>query len=131
MEKYSPKSGKTLIEVTVAALAAAIILGGCSGGCGIPHLSRDTYSTTVTEKVIKRKGTAKTVRDTYMVFTKNENGKVRVFENSDSPLEWKWNSSDIQAELEVGKRYDIKAYGWRIPLFSAYENIIDVKPSTK
>jgi|SRR3989339_1170925 len=127
MQNYSSKNRKNLVQITVATLTAAML----STGCGFQHFSRDTYPATVTEKVIKRKGSRQNVRDTYMIFTKNDSGKVRVFENSDSLLEWKWNSSDIQAELEVGKKYDIKAYGWRIPMFSAYENIINAKPHSK
>lgn len=66
--------------------------------------------------------------DTYLIFTKLEDGKTRVFQNTDSFLEFKWDSSDVYGKLEVGKTYKIKTYGWRMPMFSAYENITDVLP---
>ena len=62
-----------------------------------------------------------------MVSTELDNGQVRVFQNTDSLIEWKWNSSDVQARLKEGDRFQIQAYGWRVPFFSMYENITSVK----
>jgi hypothetical protein len=39
----------------------------------------------------------------------------------------KFNSSDIYNQLEKGKKYRIKVYGFRIPFLSWYKNIIEVK----
>jgi len=88
----------------------------------LPHFSREVYTARVTDKQVKRKDKD----DKYLVFTKLNDGSVRVFENTDSLLEFKWNSSDVQGQLEVGKNYNISAYGWRIPFFSCYENITEV-----
>ncbi len=99
-------------------LSAALI--GLAGG---PHFTRRNYIATVTEKVVKRYNNS----DKYLVFTKLSNGEIRVFENRDSLLEFKFRSSDLQAKLETGKTYDIKAYGWRIPLTSWYENVISAE----
>lgn len=87
-----------------------------------PHWIRGTYRVTVTDKQRATQGAS----SMYLVFTKDLNGKVRVFKNVDSKFELKWNSSDMQGELEVGKTYDIKAYGIRFGLTSSYENIIKV-----
>jgi len=46
-----------------------------------------------------------------------------VFINRDSTLQWKFDSADVNAELEVGKTYHIHYYGWRWPFFSWYPNI--------
>jgi len=64
---------------------------------------------------MSQKGGAK-----YLVFTKNE-----VFENTDSAWHNKFNSSDFYNELEVGKRYSFKVYGYRMPMFSSYRNIFE------
>lgn len=112
-------SGKAKVGLGLAGLVLAAI-GVFSASA--PHWSRDTYRATVTDKQIKRYDN----KDKYLIFTKLEDGSVRVFENTDSTLEMKWNSSDFQAMLEVGKTYDIKTYGWRVPLASSYENVIGV-----
>jgi len=60
--------------------------------------------------------------------TEIESGKGMSFKNRDSALEWKWNSADIQAELEEGKDFTIKVYGIRLPFWSVNKNIISVEP---
>lgn len=59
----------------------------------------------------------------YIVFTNKE-----VFENTDSLLRGKFNSSDIQGQLQRGCTYDFEVYGFRNHFLSTYRNIIDVKP---
>lgn len=58
----------------------------------------------------------------YLVFTDEE-----VLQNTDCLVYWKFDSSDIYGELEVGKTYDFGVYGWRIPFFSMYKNILTVR----
>ncbi len=106
---------KLRVGLTVAGIAA--LVGSCAAS---PHFDRDTYRATVTEKVVKRYDKS----DKYLIFTKLEDGSIRIFENTDSLLEGKFSSSDLYAKLEAGKTYDIKTYGWRVPLFSWYENIL-------
>ncbi|MFI6495933.1 hypothetical protein [Nonomuraea typhae] len=50
-----------------------------------------------------------------------------VFENTDSLFAGKWDSSDLQNQLKIGQTYEVEARGWRIPLFSAYPNIIQIQ----
>jgi prepilin-type N-terminal cleavage/methylation domain-containing protein len=109
----------TLIELVVAATIAGI--GITAGGPALGTFKTSDYQATVTDKVTKRSGQYK---DKYLVMTKLDDGKIKVFENTDNWLRLKFNSSDIQASLEQGKTYDIKACGWRIPFLSWYENII-------
>lgn len=106
-------------------LAGLLLFGfvGC-GTCTVaPHFSRDTYVAKVTEKTVKRNNDD----DEYLVFTELRNGSVRVFENTDSLLEGKFNSSDVYARIKVGETYRLETYGWRIPALSAYENIVGVE----
>ena len=92
----------------------------------LPHIERREYTVTVTSLEIKRFSSEG--KDIYLVFTKLDNGEVRVFKNTDSLIEFKFNSSDFQAKLEPNKKYKLKVYGWRIPFLSQYENIIKVQP---
>ena len=86
---------------------------------GIRNLNRDTILAEVvkTERVCSRQDDCK-----YLVFT--DKG---VFENTDSLLNFKWNSSDIYGELKVGETYTFNVYGWRVPFLSMYKNITSVE----
>lgn len=63
----------------------------------------------------------------YLVFATDENGKPIVFKNVDSLLFGKWDSSNVQAGLKIGKTYEVTLRGMRIPFFSMYQNIINYK----
>jgi hypothetical protein len=108
-------------KVTGGLVAIGIIGAGCFFLA--PHCSKDTYTAKVTEKERIVDGDD----SKYLVYTKLQDGKVRVFENTDSTLEWKFNSSDVYARIEKGKTYEFDTYGWRIPFMSLYENIIDLR----
>ena len=58
----------------------------------------------------------------YLIFTNNE-----VFEDTDSWLFVKFNSSDIYSKLQIGSTYKVKVTGWRVPFLSWYRNIISIK----
>ena len=112
-------------------LAVGAVLAAVSSPFWAQHASRHGYNATVTDKQIKRYGSAEHSHDKYMIFTKLDDGDVKVFENTDSMFEWKFNSSDVQGKLENGHRYHIEAYGWRFPFVSWYENIVDVQELPK
>jgi len=62
----------------------------------------------------------------YMVFAEGE-----VFEDTDSIIFLKNNSSDVWGELKEGHSYVVEVAGWRSTWFSSYRNIIDVKQEVK
>jgi len=75
---------------------------------------------TVKEKWVKYQGgDAK-----YLVSDTNGN----IYEITDSLWKWKWNSSDQYAEMQTGQNYTIGLFGKRVPFFSAYPDVITVKP---
>lgn len=57
----------------------------------------------------------------YLIWT--EEGEV--FENTDQLMVGKFNSSDIQGQLKVGKKYHCSTIGIRNQFFSWYRNIYD------
>lgn len=73
----------------------------------------------VTGVTSKRMKVNNRVADTYLVFTTDE-----TYMNIDSPAYLKFNSSDIQGKLVMSGCFKIKYYGFRIPIFSMYKNII-------
>lgn len=58
----------------------------------------------------------------YLVFT--DNG---VYKNTDSLLQLKFNSSDLQGQLKRGKTYTCTKNYWRVPFLSMYENLLECK----
>ena len=57
----------------------------------------------------------------YMIQSEDE-----VFENRDTILFLKFNSSDFQLDLEPESCYSVRVAGWRVPLFSWYRNIVRI-----
>lgn len=81
----------------------------------------ETYTVEVTKTEI-------TGGDDYMVFGKDTiTGSIQTFTLNDSFWHGSWNTADMYAQLEVGKTYTFRATGWRIPFFSAFPNIIEIK----
>jgi hypothetical protein len=86
------------------------------------YSSGETIEVTVTnkERIVESEGDGVTSK--YLVFTESE-----VFENEDALFLGKWNSSDVQGKLKVGETYTVKVIGWRVPFFSMYRNIVEIK----
>lgn len=80
--------------------------------------SKQTVTFTVEEKIVKRYSDM----DRYLVFT--DKG---VFQNSDSVVFWKFDSSDIHGKLKPGHTYQATVVGWRVRSLSWYPNIITIK----
>lgn len=112
--------------IAVGAVALTAIFGGSAA---YQYGTQDQVTFTVTDKERITTGSGENMRSKYIVSTKDQNGKIEVFENTDAWLQGKFNSSDVQAELEIGKTYDADVYGWRLPFFSTYRNIVDVEES--
>ena len=86
-----------------------------------------TTSTDVTVTVTDKERIAEltgegTTKSKYLIFT--DSG---TFENTDTMLFWKFNSSDIYGSIKVNQTYTFTVVGWRIPFFSSYQNIVKVK----
>jgi len=58
----------------------------------------------------------------YLIFT--DKG---VFKNGDNYFYFKFNSSDIQNQIEKNYCYNIKVRFWRVPFLSMYKNIMKLE----
>ena len=85
------------------------------------------YTITVTDKERIYEGSGDTSSSKYLVFGDDENGNSLVFENTDTLLRGKWDSSNIQGQLKEGNTYKITVVGYRVPFLSMYQNIINVE----
>ena len=78
---------------------------------------------TVTDKGIKNQGKS----GKYLIYGKDENGKTMVVEITDSLLNFRFNSSDLYANIEVDKTYKCLIKGYRINIFSIYPNLYKIE----
>lgn len=60
----------------------------------------------------------------YLIFTENE-----VFENTDSLIALKFNSSDVYNHIKPGYTCNLEVTGVRVPFLSMYRNIISASCS--
>lgn len=97
-------------------VAAVVLL--IAGGFALTLYS--TYGTQRTvEFTVNHKERTGGDNGKYLVFTDEEG----VFENKDSVLFLKFDSSDVFNQLKEGGEYSCDVYGWRFGLFSWYPNI--------
>lgn len=87
--------------------------------------------TTVSEVVIQDKerivtGSGPAQESKYLIFTDTE-----TFENTDSWLALKFNSSDVYGAIPVGAKCSFTVTGFRIPFLSWYRNILDANCSAE
>jgi hypothetical protein len=74
--------------------------------------------------VVNGNGVTKT---NFMVYT-TEN---KSYKNVNTIWYWKWRSTELQSQIDKGKKYTATVYGWRIGMFDVYPNIIDVHEMKK
>ena len=100
----------------------------CSiGSCSIKESNERTVNVTVTDKGVKNyKNQSK-----YLIYCKNENEEIEVYEITDSIFQSKFNSSDIYGSIEVGKEYTFVIRGTRIGITSTYPNIVEVTKNSE
>ena len=84
--------------------------------------SVETIEIKVTEKERITVGNGKNISSKYIIF-----GEDEVFENTDSFIFFKFNSSDIQNKLKINETYKVKVAGYRINFLSTYRNIISIE----
>lgn len=110
-------------KVITTAIGVIIIMALMILGISKMEFNDHEYTATITDK-------ERVVQDDssyYLIFAEEDNGNLIVFKNEDTFVRGKFNSSDVYGMLKEGSKYDFTVVGYRIPLFSLYENIIDFK----
>jgi len=118
---YKFRSSTLLQFKIVAIIISIIVMVGII--MSFPHFFRSTYIVTIANKQVIKSDNI----DKYFIYTQMEDGSIKVFQDTNSVLEFKFNSQDVYMGLRLNRKYEITAYGLRIPLLSSYENIIKVK----
>ncbi len=107
------KTGYTVLGIGIIAL---LILLSCTACVG--YMNEQTIECTVKDKWVKNYSSD----SEYLVSCDDT-----VYKISDLMFKGKFNSSDIYARLEIGKRYKMKITGYRLPYFSEYQNINEIE----
>lgn len=105
-------TNKRFITMIFMIIAVVFILFGTTGCYN--YMNEQTVECTVEEKWIKRKNS----NDLYLVSCGE-----KVYKIEDLLYKGKFNSSDIYANLKVGKKYRLTTTGYRLSYFSEYQNI--------
>lgn len=112
------RSIKGKIRYSFYVLLVSVVLFGYASAY---YVSSETIEITIKDKERITTGSGEDISSKFIVYGENE-----VFENTDSWLYLKFDSSDIQNGLETGRMYKVKVAGWRVPFFSWYRNIITI-----
>lgn len=100
-------------------------IGLVMAGLLICAMAKPFFKDEILAATVSEKGERCTSRDSckYMIYT--DKG---VFQNTDSLINWKWNSADFYNDMKVGKTYDLKVSGWRVaPVLSWFPNVVEFK----
>lgn len=124
--RRSMRTKRSIHSIIVTIMIVLVFVGAI--GYNIAFSFNDTeYTITVTDKERIYTGSGDTSSSKYLVFGEDKNGNSFVFENTDTLLRGKWNSSNIQGQLKEGNTYKVTVVGYRVPFFSWYQNIIKVE----
>lgn len=106
----------TLIEALTVIAIISILLSLCIGGCASALHKEHGQVFTVTGKENVKSGDS----GKYLVYTDKT-----TYEITDSWLCWRWDSSDVYGNIQVGKTYTATLQGYRVPFLSWYPNVIN------
>lgn len=111
MQKFSTGFKVKAVLVSIAVIIVLILYS---------YFIPDTIRTRITDAQLTK------VDGYFMIATED-----RPLVNHDAWYRFKYNSGNVQNEAIrlKGKQVMIRKYGWRIPLFSMYENVVSIKQS--
>lgn len=109
--------GSIIVELLSVVIFVGIIVVIVYFGFQIEYGNEREVTCTVNEKWTKR-GSGKNSKDVYLVSCGNE-----VYKIEDLLWKGKFDSSNIYANLKVGKKYKLTVTGYRFGYFSSYQNI--------
>ena len=109
MPKFSTGFKVKAVLVSIAVIIVLILYS---------YFIPDTIRTRITDAQLTK------VEGYFMIAT-----EYRPLVNHDAWYRFKYNSGNVQNEAIrlKGKQVMIRKYGWRIPLFSMYENVVSIK----
>lgn len=117
MEYNKKIDADTIIFIFCIIVILLVVLKSCYLNYG---KEQDYLGYKVTDKAVKNYDDG----SVYLVFTVDKDDNVMVFSIEDRFFAGSLESSDIYAQIEIGKTYDFHTIGVRSHLFSSYPSII-------
>ncbi len=111
--------GSIIVELLAVVIFIGIIVAIAFLGFQMEYGNEREVICTVNEKWIKR-ASGEDKKDMYLVSCGDE-----VYKITDLFFKGKFDSSNIYANLKVGKKYKLTVTGYRFGYFSSYQNIND------
>lgn len=119
------KRTRTFFKVTFVIMVVVILIN--LFGMIYTSFNDHEYIATVTNKARIVETIDEKVVSYYLIFCKDDEENYYELKNEDLFIRGKVNSSNIYNQLEEGKKYKITVVGFRVKLFSWYENIIKIE----
>lgn len=94
-------------------LYGAVAIDGTSTGCVVKDKDRTTGYKGHSDMRVYAEGC-------------NGSSETKVFQVSDNWFAGQFASADTYAKIEIGKTYDFKTRGARVPIINNFENIVEV-----
>lgn len=111
-------------ELGVLIFMFVVIFALCFGSAYIKVANPQTYTVTVQSKDIKSGSKS----GKFLVFCIDPTtGESKVFEVTDSLFKWRFDSADTYNMIQEGETYEFTTGGYRVPFFSMYPNIYEIK----
>ena len=107
-------------KISSGVIAFVVAFAGVAfaGVANFTHV--ETQTCTVTDK---DRAAGKDGKSNMRIYTAD----CGVFTVEDSIPDGAWDSADRYSKLEVGKTYTFRSRGYRVPFFSMFPNIVEVK----
>ena len=112
-------TSKDYVTIAKFAIPILILLGATAS---VPYWTEEKVTITITEKERVTYNDGDSVTSKYLIFTEHE-----TFENVDSLVRFKFDSSDLYGKLKDGQTYKATVYGFRVKFLSMYRNIVTVE----
>lgn len=107
---------KKILVLALIVFGSVVVVTALDRAENEKETNYETITVKDKERIMDRDG----LGSRYLVWSEDE-----TFENVDSMLFGKFNSSDLQGKLEIGKTYKCEVLGWRVQILSMYRNLID------
>lgn len=104
-------------------IALGVIVGGPTL-LGLTYCTKSTETFKIVDKYVK--GNSVGAGEFYIV-GENKKGEKEVFKNTDSFAFFKFDSADMQQQVNLGSTYKLDVNWMRVPFFSMYRNVLDVE----
>lgn len=116
---YSRRSNTHILVYIVMALVAVALIGAVAYGCAAAQRVETKVFTITGKESVSTRGSDGTTDHEYRVYTDKGTFVVK-----DSLLHTRFDSADLYGRLKENTTYRCEVFGFRIPLFSTFQNIL-------